>query len=553
MARKNSIQKSRKNADLTSRQPGQTPKEPDPAGKPADPTPTQASPPPQPAEAAKQPDPAPKQPDPTPKPPDATPNQTDPRDELRRDMMRGLITEPLLSQIKDNPKNTYSIIISVNEQFQDGTERARDLIESFLRTVTPPVTLGRKASNYVFASLTGEQILDLAKRYLEEVKKMGGRWKSPIYRVWQDSKITSCLTKSISTVKADACHRAFNSVGEGIVWAVLDSGIDSEHPHFAGGTIQKDLGQDFTDVNGDPHKDDFGHGTHVAGIIAGSWKADQKQDVVATEVMSDDGESTEVRRDSLQAISGIAPKARLVSMKVLDANGAGKVSSVLLAIEEIQKLNQFGRRLKIHGVNLSLGYDFNPRWFGCGQSPLCVEVDRLVRDGVAVVIAAGNSGFSSLNRTAQGTNEFGYRGLSINDPGNAELAITVGATHRDMPHTYGVSFFSSRGPTGDGRLKPDLVAPGERIVSCAAGSILRDMESRVPAGPKVLYLEQTGTSMAAPHVSGAIAAFLSVRTEFIGQPEKVKGLFLDNAIDLQRERAFQGHGLLDLLKVLQAV
>ena len=121
-----------------------------------------------------------------------------------------------------------------------------------------------------------------------------------------------------------------------------------------------------------------------------------------------------------------------------------------------------------------------------------------------------------------------------------------------MPHTYGVSYFSSRGPTGDGRLKPDLVAPGERIVSCAAGKFKSDMTAKRP-GSEVNYLEQSGTSMAAPHVSGAIAAFLSVRREFIGQPEKVKQLFLDNAVDLRRERSFQGSGLVDLMKVLQAV
>jgi subtilisin family serine protease len=182
-----------------------------------------------------------------------------------------------------------------------------------------------------------------------------------------------------------------------------------------------------------------------------------------------------------------------------------------------------------------------------------VEVDRLVRSGVVVVVAAGNSGFSGLSLTAQNTTELGYRDVSINDPGNADLAITVGSTHRDMPHTYGVSFFSSRGPTGDGRLKPDLVAPGERIVSCAAGTFLKKMEGKAPAGAKILYLEQSGTSMAAPHVSGAVAAFLSVRREFIGHPDKIKALFLANTIDLKRERSFQGHGMLDLLKVLQAV
>src|SRR3978361_2108155 len=109
----------------------------------------------------------------------------------------------------------------------------------------------------------------------------------------------------------------------------------------------------------------------------------------------------------------------------------------------------------------------------------------------------------------------------INDPGNAENAITVGSTHRDMPHTYGVSYFSSKGPTGDGRLKPDLVAPGERILSCAAGGAKQDASDGLPRldkNPPFQYLEDSGPSMAAPHVSGVIAAFLSIRREFIGQP-----------------------------------
>jgi hypothetical protein len=101
-------------------------------------------------------------------------------------------------------------------------------------------------------------------------------------------------------------------------------------------------------------------------------------------------------------------------------------------------------------------------------------------------------------------------------------------------------------------MKPDLVAPGERIVSCAAG-VERAKYAAVAGAEPVLYCEQSGTSMAAPHVSGAIAAFLSVRNEFIGQPERVKELIVGNTIDLHRERAFQGTGLLDVMKVLQAV
>jgi subtilisin family serine protease len=116
-----------------------------------------------------------------------------------------------------------------------------------------------------------------------------------------------------------------------------------------------------------------------------------------------------------------------------------------------------------------------------------------------------------------------------------------------------VSFFSSRGPTGDGRIKPDMVAPGERIVSCAAGTFKTAMNEKLPAGSEVLYVEQSGTSMAAPHVSGAMAAFLSVRREFIGRPQKVKQVFQESSIDLGRVRTFQGCGLVDLLKALQAV
>jgi subtilisin family serine protease len=248
----------------------------------------------------------------------------------------------------------------------------------------------------------------------------------------------------------------------------------------------------------------------------------------------------------LDAISGMAPYCKLVSFRVLDEKGEGQVSSVLAAIARIQEINGYGRRLLIHGVNMSIGYPFEPEWFACGQSPLCVEVDRLVRSGVVVVVAAGNDGFG-LTQSDQGVVRAALD-MTICDPGNADLAITVGSTHRDMPHVYGVSYYSSKGPTGDGRSKPDLVAPGEKIVSCATGTL--GDEAR---GSKCNYIESSGTSMSAPHVSGVIAAFLSVRREFIGQPERVKEIFLSTATDLKRERYFQGHGLVDLMRAIQSV
>jgi subtilisin family serine protease len=238
-------------------------------------------------------------------------------------------------------------------------------------------------------------------------------------------------------------------------------------------------------------------------------------------------------------------------LKVLDSQGRGLASSIISAIDYVQQINGFGRRIRIHGVNLSVGYDFEPEWFACGQSPLCVEVDRLVKSGVVVVVAAGNTGYGYAKSAFRGSIAAGMS-LTINDPGNAELAITVGATHREMPHVYGVSYFSSKGPTGDGRLKPDLVAPGEKIVSCSRGKLQTDAQAHID-GAACDYTEDSGTSMAAPHVSGVIAAFLSVRREFIGQPEAVKNIFLSSATDLNRDRYFQGRGLVDLMRAIQSV
>jgi len=249
-------------------------------------------------------------------------------------------------------------------------------------------------------------------------------------------------------------------------------------------------------------------------------------------------------------LAGMAPEAKLVSLKVLGpGDKVSRVSRVMRALTYVRQVNANSERMpRIHGVNLSLGYEFAAEWFACGQSPLCVEVDKTVRSGVVVVAAAGNTGYVSLNPLfATDVTKF-TAGMTINDPGNAERAITVGSTHRDAPHSSGVSYFSSKGPTGDGRRKPDLVAPGERITSAAAGAnrdtILRQADA--PSADAAIYIEATGTSMAAPHVSGAVAAFLSVQRELIGQPDEVKRIFVESATPLGREAAFQGSGLVEI-------
>ena len=121
---------------------------------------------------------------------------------------------------------------------------------------------------------------------------------------------------------------------------------------------------------------------------------------------------------------GIAPNCRLISLRVLDSNGEGRSSDVIRALAYVrERLNDNPKLLRVHGVNLSVGYEFDAEMFACGQSPICAEVNRLVQSGVVVVAAAGNTGFGTVASAVRPTKV----GLSntINDPGNAESAITV--------------------------------------------------------------------------------------------------------------------------------
>ena len=362
--------------------------------------------------------------------------------------------------------------------------------------------------------------------------------------------------RSISTVKADVARRWFQAEGEGIVWAVVDSGIDGAHPHFrkhANLEVPAPLQhRDFTADPGNelPLTDEFGNGTQCAGIIAGEmFSADGP--MIAVEKAKDPDESKEkLLRSTLRSISGMAPKTKLVSLKVLDASGRGSVSKIIEALAHIEKINDYGRKLLIHGVNLSLGYEWDAESYACGQSPLCIAVNRLVQTGVFVVVASGNTGYGVQSSSARFTKQ-GLQ-LSINDPGNAELAMTVGSTHRDQPMMYGVSYFSAKGPTLDGRLKPDIIAPGEYIVSALsrAAALKKDVDLSSDRGDEAYYEEKSGTSMSAAHVSGIAAALLSVRRELIGKPAEVKSILMSTAADLGRHRYFQGAGLVDLLRAL---
>ena len=551
---------------------------------------------------------------------------------LDRTVIAGELLDALSSP---TPAALFDVIIDLNLEFPDGREGAKNRVERWLsqRLQSPrpsdaeqnqtanavPSTSGelREAvdsaktlfsQQYIFARLAPSTIRDLvdaarrqqngtvaASEQVEASRTLSEKGKSPIYKIWLDHDLIPFINVSICTVKADAARAAFGADGKDIVWAVADSGIDASHRHFDLHQNLKKLPsplrhRDFTaggartdaEMEKTALVDAFGHGTHVAGIIAGEMVSRNKKptrskaaatvegqhpntdngEILAFYREQDDAENVNTRVASLSRISGMAPQSKLLSLKVLDDNGAGKASNLVAAIEYIQYLNGNGRRIRVHGLNISVGYSFKPEWFACGQSPLCVEIDRLVRSGVCVVVAAGNDGYGFVRTQSQTGTPAGLS-VTIADPGNADLAITVGSTHREMPHTYGVSYFSSKGPTGDGRLKPDLLAPGEKIISCMSSQMAPEkmkldravVEAAVKGTTKKIacYREDSGTSMAAPHVSGVVAAFLSNRREFIGKPEVVKSLFMSSASDLKRVSYFQGKGLIDLMRAIQSV
>ncbi len=504
------------------------------------------------------------------------------RQDIRRTLAPHLISEPLKSKVDremraaaiDTP-GIYEVIIEVNLNNPERRTGVRLAILSMLHGIlkssdTPALSrnLPESTHPYIFATLTAAQIMELLNRdgqypaeRMQETSASktaapGKRAARAVFRVWESQKIHPLTIESVRTVKANAAHSSFAAFGDGIVWAVLDSGIDATHDHFKlhdNLTLAPPLtskSTSFTSIASRWDQDAFGHGTHVAGIIAGESDPAAKPNAAIQSADPDDGGTYHLQ--PVSAIKGMAPKAKLLILRVLDDNGDGDETALIQAIEYIQQLNDFGRHLVVHGVNISAGFPAHPTWYACGQTPLCVEINRLVKSGVLVVVAAGNSGHVITFLTQDSTYEAGQM-LSINDPGNAEFAITVGSTHRESPHTYGISYFSSKGPTSDGRCKPEIVAPGEKIISAASSQ--KPGNSTLPGlqGAKFEYVEDTGTSMAAPHVAGVLAAFLSIKREFVGQPELVKDLLTKSAMDLGRDSHFQGAGLVDLMKLIQSV
>ncbi len=493
--------------------------------------------------------------------------------------------------------------------------RAPDQHDAFLKWVASKADAIAKVAVDEIGRPIPPALFEHARKFHTPEERFPGEVPLPptlVQRVFLNRRAELASQPGISTIKADAATRLFNVSCKDITWAIIDAGIATQHPAFKdhsagpltvspapdkrpsrvrktfdfslidqirnfdlvtafegsknggayvkvivdelaalpgrGGdlkafrkTAQQHLKQIAAQLEADLQPDwalieplislagDDGealpsdHGTHVAGTLGADWRK-----------LSDrrDGSGKEEK----VILQGVCPDINLYDFRVLVPGDIEATEfAIVAALEFIQYLNQRTSRTRpaVHGVNISMSIPHEVKNYGCGATPVCMACDRIAATGVVVVAAAGNRGW---NEEELGFGNFVF--CSITDPGNAQQVITVGATHCAKPHTYGVSYFSSRGPTGDGRIKPDLVAPGEKIKGPIRGLADQDLD---------------GTSMAAPFVSGAAAMLMSRHRELVGNAARVKQVLLETATDLGREKYFQGHGLVDVLRALQSI
>lgn len=306
--------------------------------------------------------------------------------------------------------------------------------------------------------------------------------RNDVEMIWLDEVVHTMLDASVPLIGVPTVWQA-GFTGKNIKVAVIDTGIDLNHPDFANRVVQ------FKDFTGEGQLDNHGHGTHVAGIVGGTGAASNGK------------------------YRGVAPECSFYIAKVLRGDGSGDTSDVMGGVEwAVQQGAQV--------INLSLGSDG-----ACdGTDALSVLCDAAVSRGVVMCVAAGNAGPGES---------------TVGSPGCAKTVITIGATTK----LDEVAGFSSRGPTSDGRVKPDLCFPGSSIVSC------RSSGTSMGTPINNLYTSASGTSMATPHASGACAVLLQAQPGLA--PQQIKDLLMETAKDLQWAPNDQGQGRADVVAAYQ--
>ncbi len=318
----------------------------------------------------------------------------------------------------------------------------------------------KKEFNYIFNGY----VLDISEKEAKVIEKLDG-----VKKVYPNYKVKVNLDSSISAMDFDLFKDYEGLDGEGVTIAVIDTGIDATHKSLddldddPNTNNPKIIGwMDYVNFRTEPY-DDHGHGTHVSGIATGT------------------GGSSNYK--------GVAPKANLVGVKVLDSYGGGSFSDVIAGIEwTIQHKDEY----HISIISMSLGANVNSD----GTSPVEIAADYAVESGINFVVAAGNAG--------------GWGANTVGIPASAKDVITVGAVDDNLD----IAYFSSRGPTKDGRLKPEVSAVGVDVTSSIPGN---------------KYDEWSGTSMATPHVAGFVALLLQQNPSL--SPEQVKEIITNSALD----------------------
>jgi serine protease AprX len=339
-----------------------------------------------------------------------------------------------------------------------------------------------------------------------------------VRRVALDRVILGAAERTGAVIGADAAREQYGLDGAGVGVAVIDSGVTSWHDDLAQpeapGSQRVEHFVDFVNGQTVPY-DDYGHGTHVAGIIAGNGF------------------------DSGGARTGIAPAATLTVLKVLDGAGRGQISNVIAAFDYIVA-NRAALNVRIINLSIAAGV-----YESYNSDFLTLAARRAVEEGIVVIAAAGNAG-----KTPTGETQYG----AITAPGNAPWVLTVGASSHmgtvDRSDDT-IAAFSSRGPTAiDRAAKPDLVAPGVGLQSLSAP----ESSMFVSKSPYLLngtvdpgyppYLSLSGTSQATPVVAGTVALLLQANPSLT--PNAVKAILQYTAeARLDYDALTQGAGFLN--------